>query len=179
MRSTTVWTAPICTFGLEPFGLLPFYVKPIHHSKNDPYLATEVKKIFSRNFVVCATEYGPYLKLWSRHIMLYVIYPEPWIILNKSGNFEGISCNSDISKIFHIFSKFWKNTRYILISWKWYMTLGAVYKIEIIFEAYLSFVFDGTQNMLPFCLTFIRRWFLRRSQYLQHYTQLTWKVLPN
>ena len=30
------------------------------------------------------------------------------------------------------------------------MTLGAVYKIEIIFEAYLSFVFDGTTEYAPF-----------------------------
>ena len=30
------------------------------------------------------------------------------------------------------------------------MSLGAVYKIEIIFEAYLSFVFDGRTEYAPF-----------------------------
>ena len=30
------------------------------------------------------------------------------------------------------------------------MTLGAEYKIEIIFEAYLSFVFDGRTEYAPF-----------------------------
>ena len=56
-----------------------------------------------------------------------------------------------LENIVHIFQNLEK-LRYILISWKWNMTLGAVYKIEIIFEAYLSFVFDGRTEYAPFSL---------------------------
>ena len=108
-----------------------------HNFKYDPFLATEVtwfrKNIwrgdswdiyFSKIYHLRSQIRGPYLKLWSRHIMFYVIYPEFRMIL-KSWKINLVIWELNIWKICLVF--FRENTSYIFQSRRKNMTLGVVH----------------------------------------------------
>ena len=80
--------------------------------------------------------------------MLYVTYPEPWIILNKFGYILYFAYLENISHIFQFLEKYEMYFDKLEVKYD----AGSYIQIEIIFEAYLSFVFDGRTEYAPFSL---------------------------